>query len=211
MSNPSSEVSIEELGPEDENRPADKTPDAEEIVTWDGDQPPPAHLADAEPSSASPAEGQNEGPAGEKAIPVVEEAEPAMPEIVTPAVQRSMLRGELDEDDDDDDEADLDDIEDETIVERLLALSEMFPQSLRNGTYYTAVNSVSTAQWLYSASRSLSWIVFSSAAIMFMPIMIETERMGIEEAQKQQQRQILLGPGAAVSGGGGPPPIPPPM
>lgn len=39
-----------------------------------------------------------------------------------------------------------------------------------------------------------------------MPIMIETERIGIEEMQKQQQRQILLGPGAAVSGGG--PPIP---
>jgi len=36
---------------------------------------------------------------------------------------------------------------------------------------------------------------------MFLPIMIETERMGIEEAQKQQQRQILLGPGAAMSGG----------
>jgi hypothetical protein len=48
--------------------------------------------------------------------------------------------------------------------------------------------------------------LFSSSAVLFMPIMIETERIGIEEMQKQQQRQILLGPGAAVSGGG--PPIP---
>ena len=38
--------------------------------------------------------------------------------------------------------------------------------------------------------------------------MIETERMGIEEAQKQQQRQILLGPGAAVSAGANAP-LPP--
>lgn len=36
---------------------------------------------------------------------------------------------------------------------------------------------------------------------MFLPIMIETERSGLEEVQKQQQRQILLGPGSAMSGG----------
>jgi anthranilate/para-aminobenzoate synthase component II len=44
-------------------------------------------------------------------------------------------------------------------------------------------------------------IVFSSSVTLFLPIMIETERMGIEEAQKQQQRQILLGPGSAMSAG----------
>ena len=37
---------------------------------------------------------------------------------------------------------------------------------------------------------------------MFLPIMIESERLGLEEAQKNQQRQMLLGPGAAMSGGG---------
>ena len=51
-------------------------------------------------------------------------------------------------------------------------------------------------------------IVFSSSVTLFLPIMIETERMGIEEAQKQQQRQILLGPGAAVSAGANAP-LPP--
>ena len=63
--------------------------------------------------------------------------------------------------------------------------------------------SVSGIKWAYSSGRSLSWVVFSSATIMFLPIMIETERVGIEEAQKQQQRQILLGPGAAMAGGPG--------
>ena len=49
-------------------------------------------------------------------------------------------------------------------------------------------------------SRSVSWIIFTSSAILFMPAMIQTERMGLEEMQKHQQRQILLGPGAAMSG-----------
>ncbi len=47
--------------------------------------------------------------------------------------------------------------------------------------------------------------MFSSSALLFLPLMIETERMGIDEAQKQHQRQILLGPGAAISAGGNAP------
>jgi import receptor subunit TOM22 len=53
-----------------------------------------------------------------------------------------------------------------------------------------------------------SRVMFSSSVVLFLPIMIETERMGIEEAQKQQQRQILLGPGAAMSAGANAP-LPP--
>lgn len=41
---------------------------------------------------------------------------------------------------------------------------------------------------------------FSSSAVLFLPVMIESERLGVEEAQKAQQRQILLGPGAAMAG-----------
>eukprot|EP00095_Tigriopus_kingsejongensis_P001354 snap_masked-scaffold1322_size48131-processed-gene-0.1 protein:Tk01354 transcript:snap_masked-scaffold1322_size48131-processed-gene-0.1-mRNA-1 annotation:"mitochondrial import receptor subunit tom22 homolog" len=182
MSNPSSEVSIEELGPEDDVSEVEKEPNAQEIVTSDELPAPP---------------------------PAAEPEEP-MQEIVTPAVQQSILRGDDFFDDDEEEDDDDEDIEDETLLERLMGLTEMFPESLRHGTLLAAGGSVSSVKWLYSSSRSLSWIVFSSAAILFMPIMIETERMGIEEAQKQQQRQILLGPGAAVSGGG-PPAIPPPM
>ena len=94
-----------------------------------------------------------------------------------------------------------------------MALSEMFPEAVRNGTCSLASGSVGGTKWLYEKSRNLSWIVFSSAAILFLPIMIENERLGIEEMQKQQQRQILLGPGAAMSGapGAGGPPGGPPM
>ena len=98
------------------------------------------------------------------------------------------------------------DYDDETIIERILGLTEMFPESVRLGANALASGSVGGVKWLYSMSRSVSWIIFSSSAILFMPIMIETERMGMEEMQKQQQRQILLGPGAAVSGNT--PPLP---
>lgn len=53
----------------------------------------------------------------------------------------------------------------------------------------------------FKPSTNFFRIAFSSSVVLFLPIMIETERMGIEEAQKQQQRQILLGPGAAMSAG----------
>ena len=127
----------------------------------------------------------------------------------------------------------MEDFEDETIMERILGLTEMFPESVQarasalvsgsvSGVRYvyriwissrvlynhwysckellTKMASNSNHRWLYSMSRSASWIIFSSSAILFMPAMIQTERMGLEEMQKRQQRQVLLGPGAAVSG-----------
>ena len=69
----------------------------------------------------------------------------------------------------------------------------MFPEGLTHFADASASGLVSGLKWAYKASRTVSWIVCTSASIMFLPIMIETERMGIEEAQKQQQRQILLG------------------
>ena len=62
----------------------------------------------------------------------------------------------------------------------------------------------------YSYSRSIGWIVCSTAAVFVMPVLFEIERSTVEEQQKQQQRQILLGPGALA--GGNPlagPPLPP--
>ena len=44
-------------------------------------------------------------------------------------------------------------------------------------------------------SRTVSFIVFSSAALLFMPIMIETERLQIQDQQKAQKNQMLLGAG----------------
>merc|ERR1712039_151883 len=96
--------------------------------------------------------------------------------------------------------SEMEDFEDETIMERILGLTEMFPESVQARASALVSGSVSGVRWLYSMSRSASWIIFSSSAILFMPAMIQAERVGLEEMQKRQQRQVLLGPGAAVSG-----------
>jgi len=110
---------------------------------------------------------------------------------------------------DEDEEEDDDDI-DETLTERLIGLTEMFPNFMRTGTVSLVKGSWSTSQTLYSFTRSAAWIFFSSAAILIMPVMIETERLSIMDAQKAQKTQMLLGPGVAGGGAGpamGPPPI----
>jgi len=160
----------------------------------DDDDPPIEVMgapAPAEPAVAAPAvDLEDLGPA---ARPVVTAARPA---------------ATLEEVEEDDDEEDDDDI-DETLVERLVGLTEMFPDFVRCGTVGLVNGSVSLSKWSYSMSRTVSWIVFSSAALLFMPVMIETERLQIQDQQKAQKSQILLGPGAAASGGPsiGPPPI----
>ena len=134
-----------------------------------------------------------------KAEPVKEEVIEEIVREPERTVQRSAEKS-VSEDEEEDDEDD-DDFDDETILERLVGLTEMFPEGLTHMADASASSLVSGLKWAYKASRTVTWIVCTSASIMFLPIMIETERMGIEEAQKQQQRQILLGPGAAMSGG----------
>merc|ERR1711983_154641 len=121
-----------------------------------------------------------------------ENAEVLIPEVVQePAPVVAVEEQTLDEDD----------FEDETLIERLVGLTEMFPEGLTSTVTASAKGLVSGVHWAYGAGRTLTWVLCSSATIMFLPIMIESERLGLEEAQKNQQRQMLLGPGAAMSGG----------
>jgi len=137
-------------------------------------------------------------------VGVVEEI-PRAPHPDPPAHNRQVgLIVEAEEDDEEDD----DDI-DETLTERLIGLTEMFPDGLRTGSVSLVKGSWSLTKSAYGMGRSAAWIVFSTAAILFMPVMIETERLSIMDQQKQQKTQMLLGPGVASSGPPslGPPPI----
>ncbi|KAL5018603.1 hypothetical protein ScPMuIL_004325 [Solemya velum] len=91
---------------------------------------------------------------------------------------------------------------DETIGERLWGLTEMFPETVRNvcGSVSSFVSN--GAKLSYSYGRSALWVVASSATILVIPVIFESERAQQQEQQLQQQRQILLGPNAAVSGAG---------
>ncbi len=80
---------------------------------------------------------------------------------------------------------------DETLTERLIGLTEMFPESLRNLTSQTLNFTIGATKWLYSTGRSGLWVAASSACILALPVMFETERAQMEEQQLQQQRQVL--------------------
>ncbi|XP_076762202.1 translocase of outer mitochondrial membrane 22 homolog mge [Xylocopa sonorina] len=97
---------------------------------------------------------------------------------------------------DDDDE---DDEEDESLAERLLGLTEMFPEDVRNLGYNVGTCLCSCMKGLYAFSCSAAWLFFSSSAILFAPILFEIERVQMEEAQRSQQKQVLLGPSKAMS------------
>lgn len=84
--------------------------------------------------------------------------------------------------------------EDETIVERIIGLNEMFPETLRNAVSSSVSKSLSCVKWVFSASRTVSWFVCSTAAILVLPISLETERQQYKEEMKRQERNIILGP-----------------
>ena len=85
-----------------------------------------------------------------------------------------------------------DEIEDETLAERLWGLTEMFPETLRNGTWTAAQLSVASAKKAYSFSRSSLWILGTSFVILGLPVIFEVERVQTEEAALMQQRQVRL-------------------
>ncbi|RNA34355.1 mitochondrial import receptor subunit TOM22 -like protein [Brachionus plicatilis] len=96
-------------------------------------------------------------------------------------------------------------IEDETLGERLLGLSEMFPETVRSFSGSIFNSSVSASKSLYKWSRSGLWIVASTFTILILPIICEEQRASIEEQQAKQQRELLLGPSAATSSAAGAP------
>ncbi|KAM7355189.1 mitochondrial import receptor subunit TOM22 homolog isoform 1-T3 [Cochliomyia hominivorax] len=108
----------------------------------------------------------------------------------------------------DKDEENYDDEPDETLGERLLGLTEMFPQPVRDFTSLLVDGTISSVKGLYKFTCNASWIFFTSSVILFAPVVFETERAQMEEMQKSQQKQVLLGPGSAMSAVGAPPDMP---
>jgi len=191
VSSKSSDISIEEIGAELKPEIEEIGAEAEEVKTDDNAEvivPKPDEEKEDEVKE------KDEGEKDEKAPdPAPQESPQGMVSVREILEENDDLELEDDEDDDD--------VEDETLMERLVGLTEMFPDGFTDGCVSAAKNSVSGVKWLYSASRSLTWVVFSTASILFLPVIIETQLLEIEEAAKQQQRQILLGPGSAVSAG----------
>lgn len=108
---------------------------------------------------------------------------------------------------------------DETLLERLWGLTEMFPDTLRSAAEVSAQCSLSFAKKAYrycpdficlilfshnvsafflnflfscSFSRSALWIGTTSFMILVLPVVFETERLQLEQQQLQQQRQVMF-------------------
>ena len=111
--------------------------------------------------------------------------------------------------DDSDEEDEEDEFDDETLMERVLGLSEMFPPGLIKSVSNLGCKSVDGTKWVYSTGRNLTWMLFSTAAILFLPAMLESERVGFEEMEKAKRQQILLGPSSAMSAPETNAPLPP--
>merc|ERR1712142_504804 len=119
---------------------------------------------------------------------------PFFPQTRLKMTEKKMLSIEDDDEEDD---------QDETFLERIAGLSEMFPESLRNATCGFFNLSFQSAKTLFHLGRTAAWVFVSSATIIVLPAMFESERAQAQEQQLQQQGQILLGPNAAVSGQSG--------
>ncbi|XP_014209864.1 mitochondrial import receptor subunit TOM22 homolog [Copidosoma floridanum] len=104
------------------------------------------------------------------------------------------------------------DEEDETVLERLVGLTEMFPDGVRNFSCRAAGFMKNFVKGFYSFSCNTTWIFFSSSAILIAPLIFEIERAQMEEAQRLQQKQVLFGPNTPMPGGdAGGFPMPPPI
>lgn len=98
---------------------------------------------------------------------------------------------------------------DETVSERLWGLTEMFPEPVRKVCGALTEFSINSTKGIYRFTCSASWIFFTSSAILYAPVLFETERAQMEEMNRTQQRNVLLGPGSAMGASPGMPAMPP--
>ena len=71
-----------------------------------------------------------------------------------------------------------------------MALSEMFPDGVRNAASTVYGTSLKGAGAAYHFTRSALWILGTSVVILALPVVFEVERVQTEEAQLMQQRQV---------------------
>jgi len=68
----------------------------------------------------------------------------------------------------------------------------MFPERLRSVVSQVGSASWEGSKWLYHVGRIGIWVMASSATILALPVMFESERNQMEEQQIQQQRQVSV-------------------
>ena len=93
------------------------------------------------------------------------------------------------------DDEDDSDFEEETLGERLLGLTEMFPEWLRNATGSVLDGAMRASRSAYGFSRNFMWFAAYAATLCALPLMLEMERNQMEEQEASEHRSMMLGPG----------------
>ncbi|CAM4975007.1 unnamed protein product [Rotaria socialis] len=115
---------------------------------------------------------------------------------IVPTTSSSVVVSSIEEIPATDDDDDF--VEDETALERIVALKEMLPETIRNtlGTINSTL--LNTSKLAYDKGRSAAWWITSSMCVLVFPILIQKELLQIAEQISHEQRSILLGPQAAT-------------
>lgn len=75
----------------------------------------------------------------------------------------------------------------ETVLERLIGLTEMFPDRVRNVGYSILTGTFPLIKRTYAQTRTYGWIFFSTFALLVVPVSLEKERC---QAQRDLSRQV---------------------
>eukprot|EP00056_Hartaetosiga_gracilis_P019098 m.12980 g.12980 ORF g.12980 m.12980 type:complete len:110 (+) comp7398_c0_seq1:245-574(+) len=97
---------------------------------------------------------------------------------------------------------------DESVVERIFALSEMFPEPVRKTASAAWDVTKKGTSFAFKYGGQLTWILTTSALVLFLIPQYEQDQeqqMAQSQSSRMQSRQMLTTP---VDGPGAPPPAP---
>ena len=78
----------------------------------------------------------------------------------------------------------------ETYLERLWGLSEMFPEKARENASAVAGHTWNGGAAVVQFVRSTVWILTSSAIVLSLPVVFEMERVNMDLARQQEEKQV---------------------
>uniref|UniRef100_A0A1I8FKK1 PHD finger protein 10 n=1 Tax=Macrostomum lignano TaxID=282301 RepID=A0A1I8FKK1_9PLAT len=87
-------------------------------------------------------------------------------------------------------------------AERILALAEMFPKpGAQCGQRAGVSGSFQLTLWSFRQASKSSLGATTTASFALLPLIIERERVGVEEAELENERKMMLGPASASAAG----------
>ncbi|CAF0756587.1 unnamed protein product [Adineta ricciae] len=89
---------------------------------------------------------------------------------------------------------DLEEFEDETFMERIYGLTEMFPDWLHRFAH----KSYQYSKYAGAFMKKSIWFCSSSFLVLILPILVQMEFSQVADMQAAQTREILLGPSAQI-------------